>query len=228
MAESLSPDAVEALTFERVSTSSRVADALRQQLLSGAITPGTPLRDVELSKRAGVARSTMREALAELVRDGLVQHSLHRGVEVAVLSAVDLHDIYAFRRVAERGGLEALRAARNPDFSATESALEAMRAAARSGDGVGTVAADAAFHLSLVSAAGSDRLTAATRSVFLELRLAWAFVDRGDGDTVVAQHEQLLDALRTGTRPAALKALDTHLTEAETQVSGGLAALARS
>ena len=50
----------------------------------------------------------MRAALAELEQDGLVVHSLHRGLEVAPLTRDELRDIYAARRVYERAGLEAM------------------------------------------------------------------------------------------------------------------------
>ena len=88
-------DTAMSLSIERLSTAERVADALREQLLSGAIAPGAPMRDVDLSARAGVSRTTVREALAALVREGLLTHSLHHGTEVARLAAADVRDIYA-------------------------------------------------------------------------------------------------------------------------------------
>jgi len=96
------------LSIERLSTAERVADALREHLLSGAIAPGTPMRDVDLSVRAGVSRTTLREALAVLAREGLLTHSLHRGMEVARLAAADVRDIYAARRVIEQAAAESL------------------------------------------------------------------------------------------------------------------------
>jgi DNA-binding GntR family transcriptional regulator len=46
------------LPIERLTTAARVADALCEELLSGAFRPGTPMRDVELSARARVSRTT--------------------------------------------------------------------------------------------------------------------------------------------------------------------------
>jgi DNA-binding GntR family transcriptional regulator len=51
------------LSIERLSTAERVAGALREQLFSGAIAPGMPMRDGDLSARAGVSRTTLREGL---------------------------------------------------------------------------------------------------------------------------------------------------------------------
>ena len=98
------------LAIERLTTAERVAEALREQLLSGIYRPGTALRDAELSAHAGVSRTTVREALALLAREGLLTHSLHRGMEVTRLSPGDVRDIYATRRLIERAGLETLLA----------------------------------------------------------------------------------------------------------------------
>jgi DNA-binding GntR family transcriptional regulator len=123
------------LSIERVSTAERVADALREHLLSGAIAPGTPMRDVELSARVGVSRTTVREALAVLAREGLLTHSLHRGMEVARLASADVRDIYAARRVIERAAAEALIAAPDGKMEELERALRDMVEAAAGRDG---------------------------------------------------------------------------------------------
>jgi DNA-binding GntR family transcriptional regulator len=56
------------LRVARASTSAMLANLLRDELLSGALAPGAPLRDTELAERANVSRGTAREALAELAR----------------------------------------------------------------------------------------------------------------------------------------------------------------
>jgi DNA-binding GntR family transcriptional regulator len=71
------------LPLRRSTAAGTLADALREELLSGVFAPGTPLPEAEVVQRTGAAAATVREALAELARDGLVVHSLHRGVEVA-------------------------------------------------------------------------------------------------------------------------------------------------
>lgn len=61
---------LEPLRIERRTTSSRVAEALRDELLNGAWPPGTPVRDAALAEHTGGSRPTAREAIAELVHDG--------------------------------------------------------------------------------------------------------------------------------------------------------------
>ena len=83
------------LSIRPVTTASSLAESLREELLSGEYPPGTPLGDADLVERAGVSAATARAALSELEHDGLVVHSLHRGVEVVRITPDDVRDIYA-------------------------------------------------------------------------------------------------------------------------------------
>ena len=110
------------LPIRRVTTASTIAEALREELLSGAYVPGTPLGDTDVIERTGVSPAIARAALSELEHDGLVVHSLHRGVEVVRVTPDDVRDIYAARRVFEVAGLEVLLRRRPVDVSWLEAA----------------------------------------------------------------------------------------------------------
>ncbi len=211
------------LTIDRTRTAERVAEALREQLLSGAYPLGTPMRDNELSAQVGVSRTTMREALALLAREGLLTHAMHRGMEVARIAASDVRDIYATRRALERAGVEALLGATAPPVAELERSVAAMQAAASQRDMRGVIEADAAFHTAIVAAAGARRLTNAESRALMELRLALSVTDRayGDPDEQAQQHQALLDAFRNRD-PGAIVLLDRHLDEAGELVAGVL------
>ena len=214
-------DAVPPLTIDRVRTAERVAEALREQLLSGSFPLGAPMRDVDLSAQVGVSRTTMREALSLLAREGLLSHALHRGMEVARIAAGDVRDIYATRRVLERAGLLALLAAPIPPLADLERSLATMTEAAARRDMRGVIEADVAFHTAIVAAAGVRRLTDAETRALMELRLALSVTDRayGDPEEQARQHHDLLDAMRA-RRPDAVGLLESHLTEAAELVAG--------
>ena len=200
------------LSIERLSTAERVADALREQLLSGAIAPGTPMRDIDLSARAGVSRTTVREALAVLAREGLLTHSLHRGVEVARLASADVRDIYAARRVIERAAVESLLAAPGGRLEELERAMHDMTEATARRDRRRVVEADVAFHTALVATLGIRRLRTAISGALMELRLVLSVTDRAndDLDDQLRQHRELLELLRERS-PEAVTALEEHL-----------------
>lgn len=214
-----SPLAPTELSIERLTTAERVAEALREQLLSGVFAPGAPMRDVELSVRAGVSRTTMREALSQLAREGLLTHSLHRGMEVSRLAPADVRDIYAARRVLELRGAEGLMANRLLDREDLERSLAAMTDAVRRDDRRRVVEADMAFHTAIVAATGSRRLVSAMTSSLMELRLVLSVTDRtyDDLDEQLRQHRALLDGIHCEL-PTLVASLDAHLVDAQNLV----------
>lgn len=205
------------LEIRRPSPSGTIAEALRARILAGEYTPGMPLVPGALPEAGGAPGPVVRAALAELERDGLVVHSLHRGLEVAQLSQDDVRDLYAARRVFEQAGLDALLARRPVDVSWLGAAADRMGEASVAGDRRAIVEADLAFHLALVAAAGSHRLTRAAQGALMELRLVLATADRlaDDLPAVVADHQYLVEVFRAGHAREAASALADHLARAE-------------
>jgi DNA-binding GntR family transcriptional regulator len=210
---------VRLLPLERSSPADSVAEALRDELLGGAYPLGSALPDTEVMQRLGVTRELAREALSQLERDGLVVHSLHRGIEVARLSMGDVRDLYATRRTLELAGLEALTRRRPADDVWLKAALASMTEAAKAGDARAAVAADAAFHLALVASTSSRRLRLAAEAALRELRIVLAVADRvtGDLDDLAADHAALLEVLVDAPIPSARAALLDHLRRGESR-----------
>ncbi len=200
-----------------------VADMLRDRLIGGEIAPGTPLRDVELSARLAVSRSTVRDAFAILCNDGLLVHALHRGVEVARLDSAAVRDIYATRRFVELAGIRRLVADPRDRLDPLAHALEAMRAATVVRDGRALVEADVDFHAGIAAASGSRRLAEAARRALLELRLVWGAEDRaGVAGDLVEPHALVLAALVRGDERDAVGALERHLLDSEARICAEL------
>jgi DNA-binding GntR family transcriptional regulator len=205
------------LPIRRATAATAMAESLREELLSGAYAPGTPLSEADLVERGGISYATAREALSELARDGLVVHSLHRGIEVARITPDDVRDIYTARRVFEVAGLRTLLRGRPVDVSWLEAAAERMGEAAVARDGRALVEADLAFHLAIVAAAGSRRLTRAAQGALSDLRLVLSVADLAGGDlpALVADHQYLVEVFRGGHVREAVSALEDHLSRGE-------------
>jgi DNA-binding GntR family transcriptional regulator len=72
----------------------QVYDYLREQLRSGDILPGTAINLDETSRKLGVSRTPLRDALLQLESEGFVTIYPRRGVIVNVLSLQDIKDYY--------------------------------------------------------------------------------------------------------------------------------------
>lgn len=207
------------LPLERVSPADTITEALRDEILGGLFPPGTPVTDTDVQSRLGVSRDHARAALGRLEREGLLVHSLHRGLEVVRLSVEDVRDLYATRRTLELAGLEAMVRKRPADDVWLQAAVVSMTEAAKAGEGRAAVAADAAFHLAIVASAGSRRLRTAAEAALRELRIILAVADRvsSDLDDLAADHAGLLDALIHAPPPSARAALLDHLRRGESR-----------
>src|SRR6185503_4884200 len=87
--------------LHRMSTVDALADALRREILDGALPAGAWLRERELTESYGVARHSLRAALRALAAEGLVTIEPHRGAHVAELTADDVRALYELRAALE-------------------------------------------------------------------------------------------------------------------------------
>lgn len=208
----------DSLSLEHSSTVDRVADALRRALFDGDLLPGTPLREVAIAEAMGVARSTVREALGVLVAEGLAAREPNRGVHVAALDPVAVHDVALARTVLEVAGVRRWAGAAEEARDAVRKALEDFaRIAEASGTSTELTAAHLAIHQAFVGLTGSSRLDAVAEALSAEVRLGLAKVDRirRNAEEQVASHRELLDQLEAGDVEAAAAELERHLAHGE-------------
>ncbi len=98
-----------ALTAPRT-VAARVAERLRAEIVAGRRAPGSRLLQVALARSYGVSTTPVREALAMLQQEGLVQLHPQRGAVVFLPTVEDLRHHYEIR-----AALEALAAAKTAE-----------------------------------------------------------------------------------------------------------------
>lgn len=81
--------------------SERIADELRQSILSGEISPGERIRQEEIAEKFGASRIPVREALRILVTDGLVNMVSNSGAWVSSLTQEECSEQYQIRERLE-------------------------------------------------------------------------------------------------------------------------------
>jgi DNA-binding GntR family transcriptional regulator len=210
-------DAFEALAIERSSTAAQVAGAMRTRITSGEWAPGTPLREIALADSLGVSRNTTREALRILAREGLVDHHMHRGARVAVLSEEDVEDIMRVRRAVELAAIEASAGVDPAKLGPVRQAVADLTTAAERRDWGNVIEADVAFHRGLVALLGSPRLNRFYEELQGELQLCLALINRQneEPDPLVVEHRELLELIERGEQERCCRVLESHLADSE-------------
>ncbi|MEE4252834.1 MAG: GntR family transcriptional regulator [Desulfuromusa sp.] len=79
----------------------QVVDYVYQLLLAGELNPGDQLKETLLAEKMGISRAPIREAMKELIINGLVDYRPQVGNFVPVLSPKQIIDSYTTRGVLE-------------------------------------------------------------------------------------------------------------------------------
>ncbi len=109
---------VNAVNNEGALLTQSVLRRLRHEIFAGDMAPGAPLSVPGLAARLEVSRSPVREAVQQLVVDGLAEYTPRLGAKVAVLDEQTLRHVFEVREVLD--GLAARQAASKVTYSEIE------------------------------------------------------------------------------------------------------------
>ena len=214
------------LQHTKESLAEGVFRTLRKAILEGDFEPGEWLRQENLADELEVSQATVRDALNQLVGEGLADRIPYKGVRVATLSPAELEDIYAMRAVLE--GLAAKSAAKNITAEQLQEMRDILPDSIVSNDPESVPKAREAnkrFHEIFIEASKRRFLIRTLRQILdwidplmlysktvkteigLETRLKWGERDR-------FQHTRLLEALEAGDGDLACQAATEAVEEA--------------
>lgn len=190
-------------------------EALRDAITSGALLPGTRLREAALARHFSISTTPVREALRRLDREGLVRLSPNRGAIVAEFDLREILDLFEIREVLECRAVR--RAAGQParDVHRAQAALaQAAKQVARR-DRVEWNRLEVAFHRAINELSGNIELAELTERIH---RTVQGMCVRCMREPIYgpeklrlmhSQHQAILQAVRDGNvREAEARARD--------------------
>lgn len=183
-------------TLDRVLLRDRAYHVLRDAIISGELAPGEVIRDVELAGRVGLSRTPVREALARLSDDGLVESKPHAWTRVTPLVHRDVRDaLVVVRAMHELAVRLAVPRMSERDHRRMRAANRRFGQALERGDIQGALDADDEVHGVPIAALG-NRAIAATieRQLPLIRRLERLRFGSLLGRRSIVWHDQLIDA----------------------------------
>lgn len=195
-----------------VSSGAAAYEALLKAISDGTLKPGDRLREVEVSKLLNLSRTPVREALRRLESDGIVEHQPRIGAAVRQLSHSEIVELYEMRVVLERTAAE--MAAKHASEAEIDTLEDLNRDIAESrNDPVAAAAINQSFHKALYQACRNRFLLDAASGLNNSLILLGitTFTDEARIDTVVRQHQDVIDALRARDPIRAGEAAEAHL-----------------
>lgn len=175
-----------------------VLTGLRDAILRGRLKPGDRLKEVQLSQDLGVSRPTLREAIYQLIHEGLLVQEPHRGVTVAAVDASMIQDVAVVRAALETVAAQAIAADGNGAArQALHRAYDAYVEAADGGDPVRENEAHLALHEAIWMESGNAVLRRIWPIVVASINLALTTdeVVRQDAARTRRMHDDLVRAI---------------------------------
>jgi DNA-binding GntR family transcriptional regulator len=192
----------------------QVADALRAAVATGQMEPGEIYSAPALATQFGVSATPVREAMLDLVKQGLVEVVRNRGFLVTRVSDDELDQIADIRLLLEPpAAAAAARRATARDVEELRPLAVAIVDAATVGDLISYVDADREFHAKLLALAGNPRLVRIVADLRAQTRLFGLSQLAGQEllTASAAEHVAMCDRLATGDAAALEALLRTHI-----------------
>jgi len=200
---------------------------IQRKIASGEMRPGDAVSELALSKELGSSRTPIREAIGQLVAEGLLEQVHNRGAVVVQLTRQDIIDLYELREalevyaVAKVAGQASSRADLDRLSSLTNEILLLRDELEKSGGSELNaqqmhrfVTADLSFHTLLIRMAGNARITKLLNETRLLMRI-FSIHRHGHTSALLERihryHSSVLKALARKDPDAAAKALSEHI-----------------
>lgn len=197
----------------------QVYDAIVDDICTGRLAPGTPLRQEHLAERFAVSRQPVQQALLLLRNQGMLRDYGRRGLEVAPVDADFVSNLYGLRtvldgyaaRCAAAQGLSAETRAHGASLVAAGQQAERERSYAH------MVTADVDFHRWVTDESGNPLLIESAAVIWRNVqRVMGELLYRGKSPRWVWQdHEAIFEAVAAGDADRAERLARQHAEHGE-------------
>ncbi|MEU5238317.1 GntR family transcriptional regulator [Streptomyces lydicus] len=189
-----------------------VCTAIREDIVSGVLAPGSRLIEEILAARYGVSRVPVREALRTLQSEGFVTTRHHAGACVAEPTEQEAADLLDVRALLEPLGAARAAARRSPEHLKVLRGLVRLgRERARHGSPADLRQLDGWFHETLARAAGSPSLTALLTQLRRKIEWMYAVEPPARAGESWDEHGAVLDAVARGDAERARSLMAAHI-----------------
>lgn len=211
---------------DRTNLRQQVAEALRALLVTGQMRPGRVYSAPKLAAEFGVSATPVREAMLDLVSEGLVEVVRNKGFRVTEVDDTELDALAELRALIEIPVMGYVAAACDGQVAREVEKLRKIARritkAAADGDLVTYTEADNEFHIGFLKLHGNDHVVSVVRDMRHRSRLYGleALVSAGTLATMAHEHEEMVDAALARDVEAMHAVMTRHLGHLRTAWAG--------
>jgi DNA-binding GntR family transcriptional regulator len=212
---------VPASLLDRENSNDEIYERIYIAILEHRLYPGTKLGEDRLAKIFGVSRARVREVLARLAHEQIVDLYPQRGAFVAKPTPQDAMDVFEARRLIEPAILKRLVSHLTPDKVARlRQHQELEMDARRRNDRRAVVRLSGEFHVLVAELAGNSSLLRSLRELST---LTCLIIFLYDSPTAMScradEHSEIIDAIAKRDTSRAEKLMLLHLDHIESSLS---------
>ena len=192
-----------------------IVDILREAIMSGELEPGERLLQEELAQRFNVSPTPIREAIRQLVAEGILDHSPHKGVQVTEVKLEDVREIYLIR-----GALEALAAhlavprLSQADIQRLHVLQDQIEAQIELGELTALRKLNFEFHMLIYEATGLTQLNQIIRNLWTKFPWDTLHVLPDRASMSAQEHRLIIQAIEAGNAKLAGQRVQEHIDAA--------------
>ncbi|MEU0137656.1 GntR family transcriptional regulator [Streptomyces sp. NPDC006296] len=214
-------------SLQQTSMQAKVAEELRQMIISGELPPRSSLSEMALSQTFGVSRTPIREALKQLQIEGLVEVRPRVGTFVAVPSRREITELFQMKELFEGAAARLLALRGNvPEVEQLDATMRAADAAVRAGDSERYEELVHEFHDLIVVGADNSKLQAHYRTLMNQLAYArlvrTSLAQPGRLSESDHEHHHVLDLIRAKDGDGAERVMREHVRRSHQALMAGM------
>jgi len=216
-------------TPKRGSGSAHVYKVLRNEIVDLALTPGSPMDELQLAERFSLSRTPIREALVRLSVEGLITTLPNRATIVSNIDFLNLSQFFDALTLMYRVTTRLAAGHHNPDDIARMRAKqEEFIRAVDARDALALIATNRDFHLEIARAGGNNYYTELFTRLLDEnrriLRLYYSSFNDELPRRYVIEHDQMIAAIAARDIEQADRLASAHAEQIVTQIQSYITA----
>lgn len=205
------------LDFSPIADTTRRAEIvalLRRAILTGQLEPGQKLNELRIAEQMRVSRAPLREAMRELVQEGILTSIPYAGTFVIDVMAKDIDDAYSLNKVLDEFAIERTWKLRDQRFfDELDRRHDAVKQATRALDTTRQIETALQLHGLIYEWADNSVLLETWQRLTSRLQMYFALHQRARNEPVPAEdvHETYVRLLKGADMRAAQRHAREHI-----------------
>ena len=194
----------------------RVFENIRSAIIQLQLKPGNPLSEAEIARQLGVSRQPVREAFIKLSESGLVEIRPQRGTFVRLISIREVANARFIREAIEVAiARKAAKEAGAEHIALLEELIARQKVTAETHDNGAFLRLDELFHQALARSADCEDAWRVLEGLKAQMdRVRYLSLPQATPlDTIIAQHIEIVEAIKARSEAGAEAAIRRHLAE---------------